>query len=184
MDNNNCKEEISFEDIFLQSEGERYNYPAIFTDDCGLDIKFPEKQIHAIKSWGYNSDNKRRRATLKISSFVGMCSDAIHWYGKIEIQGVEMKFDNMAGSTFSFDKNFPLSHFTYGLTLRRPLTKHEIYSDKNRWSYYFEGDLTRSFNSVEEIIELAKKVFNRRFSGLWEFYVESPFDKYNGKLKI
>ena len=184
MENNNCKEEISFEDLLLQSEGERYNYPAIFKDDCGLDIEFPEKGMHAVKSWGYTKRNQKRRATLKISSFVGMCSDAIHWYGKIEIQGVEMKFDNMAGSTFSFDKNFPLSHFTYDLTLRRPLTKNEIDSDKSRWSYYFEGDLTKSFNSIEEIIELAKKVFKRRFSGFWEFYVESPFDKYNGKLKI
>ena len=140
--------------------------------------------MHAVKSWGYTKRNKKRRATLKISSFVGMCSDAIHWYGKIEIQGVEMKFDNMAGSTFSFDKNFPLSHFTYDLTLRRPLTKNEIDSDRSRWSYYFEGDLTKSFNSIEEIIELAKKVFKRRFSGFWEFYVEIPFDKYNGKLKI
>ena len=39
MENNNCKEEISFENLLLQSEGERYDYPAIFTDDCGLDTK-------------------------------------------------------------------------------------------------------------------------------------------------
>ena len=59
-----------------------------------------------------------------------------------------MKFDNMTGSTFSFDKDFPLSHFTYDLTLRRPLTKHEIDSDKNRWEYYFEGERVKKSSLV------------------------------------
>lgn len=85
MENNNCKEEISFENLLLQSEGERYSYPEVFTDDCGLDIEFPEKGMHAVKSWGYTKRNQKRRATLRIDSYIGFCSEAKHYYGKIEI---------------------------------------------------------------------------------------------------
>ncbi|MCS2394716.1 hypothetical protein NXX02_21140 [Bacteroides fragilis] len=38
--------------------------------------------------------------------------------------------------------------------------------------------------TIEDVIELAKQVFRLRFTGEWEFYVESPYNKYRGKLEI
>ena len=186
MENNNCKEEISFENLLLQSEGERYNYPTIFTDDCGIDIKFPEKGTHAVKTWGYTKRNQRRRATLRIDSYIGVCSGAMHYYGKIEIQGVNMEYDdNHTMSTMSNDEKYPLSHFVYTLVLRRPITEHEIQNDPLRWGdYYLPGDLTNCFNSVEEIVSLAKKVFKFRFSGEWEFEIVSYVSGMNGIIEI
>lgn len=56
---------------------------------------------------------------------------------------------------------------------------------QERWGdYYNEGDLTNCFNTIEEIIALAKEVFRLRFIGDWEFYVESPYSRYDGKLDI
>ena len=41
-----------------------------------------------------------------------------------------------------------------------------------------------SFKTIDDVIELAKQVFRLRFTGEWEFYVESPYNKYSGKLEI
>ncbi|MFQ8697660.1 MAG: hypothetical protein ACLR8B_04755 [Peptoniphilus harei] len=44
--------------------------------------------------------------------------------------------------------------------------------------------MTNCFETIEDVIELAKQVFRLRFTGEWEFYVESPYNKYGGKLEI
>lgn len=78
-----------------------------------------------------------------------------------------------------------MAHYTYKLELKRPLSKEEISEDPERWGdYYNEGDLTNCFNTIEDIIALAKEVFRLRFIGDWEFYVESPYNRYDGKLDI
>ena len=97
-----------------------------------------------------------------------------------------MECDGEPGhSKMIFVNNIPLAHYTYELVLKRPLTKEEIDKDPERWGdYYDEGDLTNCFETIEDVIELAKQVFRLRFTGEWEFYVESPYNKYRGKLEI
>lgn len=174
------------EQVIKQSQGERYVYPDIFTDNCGLDIILPEKKLHAVRSWGYTKNNSIRRATLEVTTFRGISFNAIHYYGKIEIQGVNMEVDGEPGhSRMVFDDNTPLAHYIYCLTLKRPLSKEEIGEDPDRWGdYYNEGDLTNCFETIEDIISLAKEVFRLRFSGEWEFHVKTPYTSYNGLLDI
>lgn len=169
-----------------QSQSERYIYPDIFSDNCGLDIVLPDKKLHAVKSWGYTKGNPKRRATLEVSSFIGISFNAIHYYGKIRIQGVNMECDGEPGhSKMVFDDKIPLAHYTYDLELKRPLTKKEIEESPKRWGdYYDEGDLTNCFETIPDIIALAKEVFRLRFTGDWEFYVESPYSRYKGMLDI
>jgi len=137
---------MTLEQIVKQSQGEQYVYPDVFTDKCGLDIILSNDNLHAVRSWGYTKGNPKRRATLEITTFRGISSNAVHHYGKIKIQGVNMECDGKPGhSKMIFDDNIPLAHYTY---------------------------------------ELAKQVFRLRFTGEWEFYVESPYNKYRGKLEI
>lgn len=177
---------MTLEQIVKQSQGEQYVYPDVFTDKCGLDIILSNDKLHAVRSWGYTKGNPKRRATLEITTFRGISSNAIHYYGRIRIQGVSMECDGEPGhSKMIFDNNIPLAHYIYELVLKRPLTKEEIDKDPERWGdYYNEGDLTNCFKTIEDVIELAKQVFRLRFTGEWEFYVESPYDKYSGKLEI
>jgi len=177
--------EYTLQEIIELCDSEKYDYPEIFADNCGLDIVIPEKGLHAVKSWGFRDSNRVRRATLEISTFVGISFGAIHYYGDIVIQGVNMEYDEKPGtSTFIYDNNLPLALYTYKLKLKRPVTKEEIETDPDRWLWYREGSLTNCFETIEEIIELAKQVFKLRFSGSWEFYVESPYKMFNGKLEI
>lgn len=176
----------TLEQIIKQSSSDRYEYPDIFSDTCGLDIVLPEKKLHAVKSWGHHKGNMKRRATLEVTTFKGVSFNAVHYYGKISIQGVDMEYNNKPGhSTMIFDKNLPLAHYDYELILRRPLTQAEIDNDPQRWGdYYHDGDLTNCFESIEDVLELAKEVFKMRFSGEWEFFVDSPFQSYNGRMEI
>lgn len=177
---------MTLEQIVKQSQGERCVYPDIFLDNCGLDIVLPEKNLHAVRSWGYTKGNSKRRATLEITTFRGISFNAIHYYGKVKIQGVNMEYDEQPGhSTMIFDNNIPLAHYTYDFELKRPLTKDEIDEDPDRWGdYYHEGDLTNCFETIEDVVALAKEVFKLRFTGEWEFHVESPCSRYNGALDI
>lgn len=96
-----------------------------------------------------------------------------------------MEVDGEPGhSRMVFNDNIPLAHYLYHLELTRPLTKEEIDEDPDRWKYYHEGDLTTCFETIEDVVALAKEVFKLRFTGEWEFYVESPYSRYNGVLDI
>ena len=54
-----------------------------------------------------------------------------------------------------------------------------------RWGNYYEaGDMTKCFETIEEVVSLAKEVFQLRFDEEWEFYVESPYSRWNGVLNI
>lgn len=176
----------TLEQIIKQSSSDRYDYPDVFFDTCGLDIVLPEKKLHAVRSWGYTKGNSKRRATLEITSFRGISFNAIHYYGKIVIQGVDMEYDGQPGcSTMIFDKNIPLAHYTYEFELKRPLTKEEIDKNPERWGdCYHDGDLTNCFESIEDVLKLAREVFKMRFTGEWEFFVDSPFKSHNGRMEI
>jgi hypothetical protein len=124
----------------------------------------------------------------------GISCNAIHYYGVLDIQGVYMEVDGEPGhsrSSYVWERDFPLSGDSYTLKLMRPVTKEDKDEDKKarceadiRFGYQEVGDLTERFNSIDELIEFAKVVFKNRFKGRWELYVESPFDKYKGKISV
>jgi hypothetical protein len=173
---------MTLEQVIKQSQNGQYLYPDVFAADCGLDIILPEKKLHAVKLWEHDQN---RCATVEIDTFIGISPGAIHYYGKISIQGVGMEYDEEPGCyRMIFDRNTPLAHNSYTLRLQRPLSREEITRDPERWNYCREGDLTECFNTPEEIIALAKEVFRLRFTGDWDFYVKSPYKNYNKKLNI
>ena len=174
---------MTLEEILNRSKSDRYgyNYPDVFTDDCGLDIRWSPGRLYATPSWGHTPNNAIRRATVKISSFRGVSIGAIHYYATINVQGVWMVYEdepNMSTIDMECEKQFPLSEKLYCLRLTRPITEEEIALDNelgdylSRFKYQKAGDLTQCWESQEEILEFAKEVFRLRFKGEWEFYVE------------
>lgn len=172
---------MELEEIVRRSQGERYSYPNIFTDKCGLDIVWPERNLHASPSWGHRPSNKVRRVTIQVSSFRGVSIGAIHYYGMLSVQGVNMVYDDKPTCSTMDSKceeANPLSCYTYKLRLTRPITQEEIDLDKElgkhlaRFPYQEAGDLTPCWNTEEEILEFAKEVFKARFQGKWELYIE------------
>lgn len=56
---------MTLEQIVKQSQGERYVYPDIFPDNCGLDIVLPNDKLHAVRSWGYREITPKGVLRLK-----------------------------------------------------------------------------------------------------------------------
>ena len=160
------------------------DYPEVFADTCGLDIVIPEKKLHATPSWGHTKGNKKRRVSLEIRTFRGVSYGAIHYYGKLMVQGVCMEFDEKPGvSTTLLDDDIPLSLYLYELTLKRQLTQSEIDNDPERFGkrLYRAGMMVDRFNTQDAIVQLAKKVFALRFSGNWELRAT---DVHGRKIEI
>lgn len=187
---------IELQEIIKRSQSERYEYPDIFTDDCGLDLKGYNGKYKAMPSWGHRKSNTLRRITLEITTYRGICGDAIHFYGKLVVQGVEMKrdpnekdYDIHKASEWK-DKN-PLSAYQYWLKLTRPVTQAELDADKNarypaevRFEWADVGDLTERWNSTEELIDFATQVVKARFKGKWAFYVNRAWQTKLERIKL
>jgi len=88
-------------EIVRRSQSERYDYPDIFNDDCGLDLTGYNGLFHAVPSWGHRKTNTLRRITLEITTYRGISANAIHFYGKLEVQGVSMAYNK---ETYDYDR--------------------------------------------------------------------------------
>jgi len=168
-----------------------FNYPDIFTDDCGLGYEAETerngviRKLRAVPTWGYRKQNEKRRVTLKISTYRGQCADAIHYYVEMYIQGVNMEFvDEPGHSTMSggWEKDNPLSSYSYSLTLTRAVTQADKDEDEKafceaekHYEYYRVGQQIPKFNTLKDVHELAMEVFKARFSGNWELWIDAPF---------
>lgn len=171
---------MNLEEIVRRSKSDCYEYPDIFTDDCGLDIVWPARNLHTEAGWRYTRPVKKRSVVLQISSFVGIHPCAIHYYGILSVEGVKLSCGSphLSGFTSDWDceHKYPLSRSTYELRLTRPISKEEKDNDNqlgknlSRFPYQQIGDLTPCWRTKEELIEFAKQVFHARFKGEWEMY--------------
>lgn len=175
---------MELQEIVKRSQSERYEYPDIFNDDCGLDLTGYNGQFHAVPSWGHRKTNTLRRITLEITTYRGISANAIHYYGKLEVQGVSMTY-NKAGYDYDrsaeseWERKNPYSQYFYTLNLMRPVTQADLDADKNARcpaDVHFEwaevGDLTGRWNTIDELVEFATQVVKVRFKGKWAFYVK------------
>lgn len=87
-------------------------------------------------------------AIVNITTFRGISFDAIHYYGTLRIIGIE------------------------NVELYRSITQAEIDNDPDRWYNYEEGDLTKCFNSLRDVVTAAGDKAKERGIDLKEVFVE------------
>lgn len=151
-------------------------FPEKISTDAGLD--YNDGVLETVIA-GRNAD--KRIVRIEITSFIGSGWSAMHYYGSLIGTGVRFRYiENPNCYTTNHDavKENPLYNLQYKLELWRPVNKEEKEKDPNRWEDYDIGDFTPSFETKEEIIDLAKKCFRLKFSGDWELWVD---DKTNSK---
>lgn len=167
-------------EAFERSKSERYVFPDIIDSTSGL-YEVPELNVVGIPTWNRLNKNNKRKAVLEITSFKGISSNAIHFYGKIVVDGVyQATLGNIeVPKNLSFDeqREHPLLNYKYEFIVKRPLTKIELEKSPDRWECYFEGDLVKGYETTAELINDAKEIFKLRFTGDWNFIVQYP----NGK---
>ena len=75
------------------------------------------------------------KAIIDITSYRGISSDAIHYYGRFQ-------------TTSDFER----------LELKRPITKEELEKYPDRFYCYEEGDMINAFNTWRDVIDAGAKV--------------------------
>ena len=151
--------------VFLESS---------YLDDRILKQKLPLELF--LKHEGYETIANNQRYTLKISSYeeqprdtlklsistyVGMCADAEHFYGEIVLPHV---------SFYEYGTNISVSGYKmpcipHKVELHRPLLEKEILANRKKFPYQKEGDMVNKFNTIEEVITRGEFVVKEYFPG-------------------
>lgn len=124
---------------------------------------------------GSYTKNEKRLAYIKISSFVGLCGDAIHYYATLYI-GVNNVCDNSSVSGYLGGIEIPNEYQTIKGEFVRPLTQKEIDEQPRRWDFTYQvGDLVNAFESLEEIESLIKKLKKKFASKEWKVEIRRSY---------
>jgi hypothetical protein len=160
-------------------------YPDVFDANIGMDFHLDEHPDWYPKIAGWRD---KRTVVIEITSFRGMCWNAIHYYAKLKADGVnicsdeigsdgEIKSVSHAGYLGEEYKSLPkekqsIWNSRYEIEIVRPVTQEEIDSDPDRWYGYDAGWPTNGFENKSELIKTAKKVAELRFPEGWDIIVE------------
>lgn len=146
-------------------------YPDIFEDNYGYDIEIPTKEKILITKPSWKKKGKRR-VWLEVSTWRGISSNAVHFYGTLKIEGVDIIYkDNDQISTYVDEHKYPFADDSYDFKIMRTLTEEEIKRDTKRWEDWDVGDRTNCFETKKELIELSSEIFKIKFSGEWELWL-------------
>lgn len=170
---------MNLEEVIKRSPSERFDYPGIINSNDGL-FEVKDLNVLGIPSWGEKSLHKKRTIVLEITTWMGISSDAIHYYGKIVADGVyQATLDNPTkprNLNFQEEVQYPLLNYKYEFDIRRPLPQCEInhHSYKGRWDGYDAGDLVKGYEILEELIDDFKEIIKLRFTGDWRVIIQYP----------
>ena len=155
---------------------EEKKYPDVITPETGLDIVIPNHPEFFVVP---PRDNIVK---IEIDSFIGLTTDAVHYYGTIRYAGPRIASKN--------DEGRIVTHLGYicqefkemakeqtdifsgvNIKVSRIVTEEEVNENPDRWKGYYAGhSKTTAFNSKSELILTAKKIINIRFKG--DFLIE------------
>ena len=156
-------------------------YPDVFSNETGFDLVIPGHSEFYIKK------RNERLIKIRISSFIGICAEAVHYYANIEADGVYIcKIDEngkercIGGNICKEYDNLPnevkdTASWFYKIEVVKILTQEMIDNDPERWRGYRPGWKVNAFNSPEEAIETAKRVAKARFDGDWTIQVDELY---------
>ena len=148
-------------------------YPDVFPLDFGNDFHLNEHP-----GWKFQI-REPRKVKIEITSFIGTCWEAIHYYAKLIADGIDIIDDQdycVGGYLGEEHKNLPRElkdkwSSSYDIEIARGVTEEEIKNDPHRWKFYHPGEKTNGFENKEELLEVARKVAEIRFPG-WEIVVD------------
>ena len=124
---------------------------------------------------GSYTKDKKRLMNIVISSFCGLCSEAIHYYAKLYIK-VSNVCGNSSVSGYLGGIEIPNEYQTIEGEFVRPLTQKEKDEQTGRWSRWYQvGDLVNAFESLEEIENLIKNLKKKFSSKEWKVEIRRDY---------
>ena len=113
--------------------------------------------------------NGKRDVEFHITSYIGYCGGAEHYYCSISIPVVNRSGNKIVGGYLGGIK-IPNEYQGFKASIVRPLSKEEVGTE--RWEWYEKGDMVDAFCSLKELnecIETIRQIF--------------PEDKWNVVIK-
>lgn len=124
------------------------------------------KTENSLKKAHVDLDNNGKRTIYAdITTYRGMCVEAVHYYCRMRTSGVYWKnLDETGQSTMygGFTK-FPKYCDSIEVEITKKLTIEEIERDSRRWEHYEEGDNVVAFEDINELREKIETEFERIF---------------------
>lgn len=102
----------------------------------------------------------KRNVEFCITSFIGYCGGAQHYYCSISISVVN-RSGNKTVAGYLGGIEIPNEYQSFKASIVRPLSKEEV-ADTKRWEWYEEGDMVDAFCSLDELnecIETIRQIF-------------------------
>lgn len=161
-------------------------YPDFFPVNIGDDFKLESRPELFV------TIPNPRKVKIEITSYRGVCCEAVHYYAAIIADGIKRQFYEdhngtkrlvtTAGYMGEEFNNLPrekrdIWDGNYHIEVARPVTEAEIAKDPQRWEGYYPGDNTNAFNTAEEAEETAKAIVSARFSEEWQVIIDNPYKK-------
>lgn len=123
---------------------------------------------------GNYTKDKKRLINIEISSFCGLCGDAVHYYATLYII-VANVCDSSSVSGYLGGIEIPNKYQTIKGEFVRPLTQKEKDKQPDRWYWYQVGDLVNAFESLEEIEDLIKNLKKKFTSKEWKVEIRRNY---------
>lgn len=149
------------------------NYPYVFPLNAGMDLVLSDRP----EVFPHKYDEPRK-VKIKITSFIGSCAWAMHYYFDIEADGCHLTdngnsiiFGHISEEYQKKKRDNGLYEHDYKIPVVRPITEQDIKDDPD----YDIDDIgwadTNRFNTKEEGLEIAKEIVSKRFPG-WELVID------------
>lgn len=114
----------------------------------------------------------KRNVKFCITSYIGYCGGAEHYYCSISISVVNRSGNKIVGGYLG-GIEIPNEYKGFKASIVRPLSKEE--ADTERWEWYEEGDMVDAFCSLDELdkcIETIRQIFPK---DKWNVIIERKY---------
>lgn len=165
----------------LESSQDEGQYPDIFSDDLGKDFHLETKPEY------FPVIATPRLIRMKISSFIGICGGAKHYYAEIQADGIKIcskeirngKENIITHSGYVCEEYAKLPREKkdiwdsyYSIEVVRPITQEMINANPGKWKYCGVGSMTNAFDTKESALSVAQNIVNERFQGEWDVVID------------
>ena len=143
------------------------------TSDFGIGIK---ARYDGENYTFMRNPRKKPTVTLVITTWRGISSDAIHYYGKLQVDLPEMCNDAKYGHTIMISGYGGIPMFSNDtIQLTHVLEQYEIDKYPDRYQYARPGYHVSGFYTVDAVIRRATEVFEKIFGEGWTLKIEKRF---------
>jgi hypothetical protein len=151
----------------------------MFKEDFKIPVDFGMGVKTTMKGDTYTykrNPRKKPTVTLEISTWKGMGADAIHYYGKLNIDLPDMERDDQPGHTCSISGFGGIPMYSNSqIELTQILEQWEIDKYPRNYKHRRPGEHNRGFYAVEGVKRRGKEVFEKLFGEGWTLKIDKRF---------